>query len=141
MLPRCGETSTLSREATLAARWLHEPHPISNKPVMSGFPHPAGRYRPGGSAFSSTGCLSCRDIKGFLTRRWELIRPVCGEASALARGAPLAARWLHEPQPISNHEVGVGVPHPAERYRPGGSAFSCPSRLSCRDMQGFLIRG
>ena len=27
----------MARGATLAARWLHEPHPISNKPVGWGF--------------------------------------------------------------------------------------------------------
>ena len=59
-----------------------------------GFPHLAGRYRPGVSAFSSPGCF-CRDIEGFLTRGWELILPGCGRTSALARGATLAARWLH----------------------------------------------
>ena len=42
-------------------------------------------------------------------RGWELILPGCGGTSALARGATLAARWLHEPQPISNHpEWGWG---------------------------------
>ena len=43
------------REATLAARWLHEPQPISNQPVALGFPHLAGRYRPEGSAFRPRG--------------------------------------------------------------------------------------
>ena len=32
----CGGTSTLARGATLAARWLHEPHLISNQPVGLG---------------------------------------------------------------------------------------------------------
>ena len=137
----CGGTSTLSRGATLAARWLHERQPISNHPVGLGFPHPVGRYRSGGSAFTSPDCWSCRCIKGFLIRGWELILPGCGGTSALARGATLAARWLHEPQPISNHPVGLGFPHPAGRYRPGGFAFSSPYGWSCRDMDGFLIRG
>ena len=44
ILPGCGGTSTLARGATLAVRWLHEPHPISNQPVGLGFPHPAGRH-------------------------------------------------------------------------------------------------
>ena len=123
ILPVSGATSTLARGATLAARWLHEPQPISNHPVGLGFPHPAGRYRPGGSAFSSPGCWSCRDMEGFLTRGWELILPGCGGTSALARGATLAARWLHEPQPISNQPVGLGFPHLTGRHRPGGSAF------------------
>ena len=73
ILPRCGGTSTLARGATLAALWPHEPQPISNHPVRSGLPHPAGRYRPGGSAFSSPSCWSCRDMEGLLSRGWELI--------------------------------------------------------------------
>ena len=35
-------------------------------------------------------------MEGFLIRVWELILPECGGISALARGATLAARWLHE---------------------------------------------
>ena len=34
-------------------RRLHEPQPISSQPMRLGFPHPAGRYRPRGSSFSS----------------------------------------------------------------------------------------
>ena len=124
ILPGCGGTSALARGATLAARWLHEPQPISNHPVGLGFPHPSERYRPGGSAFASPGCWSCRDMEGFLTRGWEFILPGCGGTSAFTRGATLAARWFHEPQPISNGPVELGFPHPAGRYRPEGSAFS-----------------
>ena len=124
----------MAREATLAARWLHEPQPISNHPEGLGFLHLAGRYHPGGSAISSPGCWSCRCMDGFLNRGWELILSGCGGTSALARGATLAALWLHEPQPISNHLVGLGLPHPAGRYRPGGFAFSSPG-WSYRDME------
>ena len=131
----------MSREATLAARWLHEPQTISNQPVGSGFPHLAERYRPGGSAFSSPGCWSCRCMKEFLTRGWEIIIPGFGRTTALSRGATLAACWLHEPQLISNQPVGLGFPHPAVRYRPGGSAFSSSGCWSCRDMEDFMNRG
>ena len=131
----------MSRGATLAARWLDGPQPISNHPVGLGFPHPARRYRPGGSAFSSLGCWSCRDVKGFLIQRWELILPRCGGTSALSRGATLAARRLHEPQPISNHTVRLEFPHPAGRYRPGRYVFSSPGCWSCRYIEGFLLRG
>ena len=48
-------------------------------------------------------------MERFLTRGWELILPGCGGTSALARGATVAARWLHEPQPISKHPVGLGL--------------------------------
>ena len=57
-------------------------------------------------------------MEGFLTPRWELILSGCGGTSALARGATLAARWLHESQPISNQSVELGFPQPAGRYRP-----------------------
>ena len=40
-------------------------HPISNQPVGLGFPHLAGRYRPGGSAFSSPDSWSYRDMERF----------------------------------------------------------------------------
>ena len=97
ILSGCGLTSALARGATLAARWLHEPHPTSNHLVGLGFPNPAGRYRPGGSAFMSPGCWSCKDMERLLTRGWELILPGYGGSSALARGTTLAARWFHEP--------------------------------------------
>ena len=35
-------TSTLAGGATLAARWLHEPQPISNQPVVVGISIPCG---------------------------------------------------------------------------------------------------
>ena len=88
-----------------------------------GFPHPAGRYRPRGSALLSPRCWSRRDMEGFLTRGWERILPGCGGTSALAQGATFDPRWLQEPQRISNHPTGLGFPHPTGRYRPEGSAF------------------
>ena len=136
-----GATSTLTGGATLAARWLHEPQLISNPPVWLGIPHRAGRYRRGGSPFSSPDCWRCKCMEGFLIRGWELILRGCGGTSTLSRGATLAARWLHEPQPIRNQPVGLGFPHLAWRYRVGGSAFLCPGCWSCRDVEGFLIRG
>ena len=84
ILSGCGGTSALAHGATLAARWLHVPQPISNQSVGFGFPHLSGRYRPGGSAVSSPGCWSYREMEGFLTRGWELILSGCGGTSALA---------------------------------------------------------
>ena len=40
-------------------------------------------------------------MKGFLTRRWELILPGCGGTAALARGAILAARLLQIPSQLA----------------------------------------
>ena len=61
----------------------------------------------------------------FRKRGWEPIIPRCGGTSTLAREATLAARRLHEPQPISDQPMGVGFPQRAERYRTG-SLFSSP---------------
>ena len=52
---------------------------------------------------------------------WEIILPGCAGASALAQGATLTARWLHEPQPISNQLVGCargGIEPGDLRFRP-----------------------
>ena len=106
-----------------------------------GFSPCVGRYRPVGSPSWFPVCWNCRDIEGFLIRGWDLNLPVSGATSALAGEATLAARWLHEPQPISNHPVGLGFPHTAGPYRPGRSALSFPGCWSCRDMEGFLIQG
>ena len=140
-LPGFAGTAAFARGATLTARWLDEPQPISNHPAGLGFPQRAGRYQPEGSAFSSPGWWSCTDMDGFLIRGLEIILPGCGGTSSLARGATLATRSLHEPQPISNHPVGLGFSHPAGRYRPGGSAFLSPGCWIFKDMEGFLIRG
>ena len=115
----------LSRGETLAARWFHEPQPISDQLVGLGFPHRAVRYRPGGSSFSSPVCWRCRDVEGFLIWGWELILPELGETSVLDRGATLAARWLLEPQPISNHPVGLGFHTARGGIDPGDLSF-CP---------------
>ena len=102
ILPVSGTTSTLARAATFAARWLNKSQPISNQPEGLEFLHCAGRHRPGRSPFSSPGCWSSRGKQGFLIRGWEIILLGCGRTSTLARGETLAARWLHESQPISN---------------------------------------
>ena len=34
ILPECDRTSKLARTATLAARWINEPHPVSNQSVV-----------------------------------------------------------------------------------------------------------
>ena len=116
ILPGCGETSALARGATLAARWLHEPQPISNHPVRLGLPHPAGRYRPGASAFTSSGCWSCR-------------------------ASPRCAGSVYDPRTISDRPVGLGFPHRAGRFRPGEQPLSSPDCRSCKYIEGFLIRG
>ena len=128
ILPGCGGTSTLARGATVAARSLDEPQPISNQPVGLGFPHLARRYRPRGSPFSSPGIWICRCMEGFIVKGWETILPGC-------------AGSMYDPQPISDRPARLGFPHHAGRFRPGGSPFSYPGCRSCKDMEGFLIRG
>ena len=140
-ISRCGGTAALARGATLATRWLQRLQPISNRPVGLGFPHRAGRYQPGNISVTAPGCKRCRGYERFLTRGREPILPGCGMTAALARDAILAARWLQKPQPISNRPVELGFPHPAGRYRPGGSTFTTPGCWSCRDMDGCLTRG
>ena len=49
--------------------------------------------------------------------------PLVRRDLGVARGATLAARWLHDPQPTSNHPVGLGFLHPAGRYRSGAVRF------------------
>ena len=142
--PVSGATSALAGGATLAARWLHEPQPISNQPVWLGFPHLAGKYRPGDPRFRpKVDEVSCRDMEGYLIQGQDPVLPGCGGTSTLSREATLAARWLHETQPIrmSNPPVGLGLPHLAGRHRPGGSTFSSPGCWSCTDVEIFLIRG
>ena len=82
-------------------RWLHEPQPISNQPVGLGFPHRAGRYRPGEPPFLSLDWWSCRYMEGFMIWGWHFILSGC--------------RWLY----------ALGFPHSAGRYRPGDHR-SCP---------------
>ena len=60
---------------------MYDPQPVSNRPVGLGFPHRAGRFRPGESPSSSPGCRSCKGIEVFLIRGWEPIFP--------------GVRWFH----------------------------------------------
>ena len=61
------EESLIRRWATISPkwRWLHDPQPISDQPVGSGFPHRPRQYLPGGSPFfvpGSSELLMCRMI-------------------------------------------------------------------------------
>ena len=57
------------------ARWLDEPQPISNEPIVLGLPHRAGRYLPGGWPLSSPVCWSCRHVKAFASGGGTLSSP------------------------------------------------------------------
>ena len=66
--------------------------PINDRTAGLGFPHRAGRFRPGGSPFPSSGCRSYRCIEGFSNRGWRPILPGCGEIARFSRGATPATR-------------------------------------------------
>ena len=51
IFPECGETSTLARRATLAACWLHEPHPSATSQLGWGFHTLRGGIDPGDLRF------------------------------------------------------------------------------------------
>ena len=62
-------------------------------------------------------------MEGFLIQGCDLILAGCGGISTLSRGATLAARWLHELQPITNHPVGLGFNTVRGGIDPGGLRF------------------
>ena len=49
-LPRVRRDCNVDQRGN-SRRWLHEPHPIANKPVGLAFPNAVGRYRPRGLRF------------------------------------------------------------------------------------------
>ena len=104
---------------------IYEPQPISDKLMGLGFPHRAGRCRPGRSSLSSPGCwdcvirlslgklpvnlwqvvkrtntplitVGCRNTEGFMTRGWGSILPGCSE-NLLPRWTSIlpGRRWLY----------------------------------------------
>ena len=106
---------------------MYDPQPISDRPAILGFPHHAGRFRPGGSPFSSPGCRSCRCMEGFLIRGWDPVVP--------------GWRWLYFRAPANQQSVSrVGFSTRPRRFRPGGSPLSSPGCRSCRCMEGVLNR-
>jgi len=92
ILPECDQNSVLVRGATLAARSVLHHHLTSNPPVVLGLPHRAGRQRPVWSRLSPPRFRSCTDTDWFWFWGCDLIHPVSGANSALARGATLPAR-------------------------------------------------
>ena len=88
-----------------------------------GFPHRVGRYRPVGSPSWFPVCWNCRDGDEFLIWGWDLNLPVSGATSTLTGGATLAARWLHEPRPISNQPVWLGFHTVWGGIDPGDARF------------------
>ena len=87
-------------------RWFHEPQPISNQPVGLGFPHRAGRYRPGVPPF----------------RPHFAVFVIHGRISDPGMGSypPRVCLALPSTNPR------LGFPHRAGPYRPGGPPFTSP---------------
>ena len=140
ILPGCSGTSALAREATIAACCLHEPQPISNQPVGLGFQHHAGRYRPGGSAFSSPASWSCRDMDGFLTGDGELSSPGAAGPQRWPEGQLSPRAGSMSPSQSAIPLWGWGF-HTLRAVSTRGICVFVPSIWSCRCMAGFLMRG
>ena len=141
-VPGCGGTFTLPRGAALAERWLHESQPISDRPMWVGFPHRAGRHRPGGSPPSSPGFWSCRCMLynlGVEPHPTRVQRDL--GASLLGGGNSCCALALHEPQPIGNQPMWVGCPQRAGRYRTEGPPALSPGCWSSNCRETFMVRG
>ena len=130
ILPVSDATSTSARGATLAAaRWRHEPQPISNQPVGVRVSTPCGAVSIRGISVFPPGCWSCRDMEGFMIQRRERTLPP-------SRGCA-GYIYIYEHQPIRDRLVGLGFPHRAGRCRPGGTPFSSPGYRSCICVEGF----
>ena len=67
--------------------------------------------------------VTVKRLEGFIFRGWDLVLLGFGGTLTLARGVNLASRYVHEPQPISNHPVELGFPHRVGWYRSVGSPF------------------
>ena len=111
---------------------LYDPQPISDRPVRLGFPHGAGRFRPGGSPISSPG-WSCKGIEGFLIREWKPILPgvrwLCVRSPANHR--PASAAGVSTPcGAVSTRGITVFVPGLSYLYIYGG--ISDPGMGPCR---------
>ena len=82
---------------------MYDPQSISDWPVGLVFPHRAGRFRLGGSPFSSPGCRSCKGLEGILIGGCEPILLGCAGST-------------YDPQPIRDRPAGLGVPHRVGRF-------------------------
>ena len=130
----------MTQGATFAARCLHEPHPISNHPV--GLPSGAEVSTPCGTVSTREICvfvpgllylqrhgrisdknLSSPGVAG--PRRWPKGQR-SPRAASMSPIQPAITQW--------GYPVGFEFPHPAEKYRPGGSAVFSLGCSSCRDM-------
>ena len=111
-------------------------HAISQ--VGLGFPHRAGRYRPGRSLISSPVRLSSIDVEISVNRGRDPILPKCGATVTFPRPTTLVERpapphWMivGVGTPLTNgvpgkkwkQPTGLGFPHRADRHYLGGHPF------------------
>ena len=77
-----------------------------------GFPHRAGRYRPGESPFSSPGCWFFRCMEGFVIRGWYSISSP-GTHGSTSHILLAISRWCQ-----GFHAMGSGVDPGSRRFHP-----------------------
>ena len=113
----------------LGWRWLYSRAPANQRSASwTGVSTPCGTVSTRGITVFAPGCRSCRCMEGFLIRGWDFF--VHGW------------RWRYSRAPVNQRSaVGLGLPHSAGRFQPGGSPFSSPGCRSCRCTEGFLFRG
>ena len=136
----------MAQETTFAARYLHEPHPVSNHPV--GLPSGVEVSTPCGAVSTREICVF---VPGLYLQRYGTIYD--GNLSSPGVAGP--RRWpkgqrsprAASTSPIQSaitqwgYPVGLRFPHPAGRYRPGRyNVYLSPACCICRDMEGFLTR-
>ena len=142
ILPVCGASSTLAQGATLAARWLHGPQPISNQ--SEGF-----------GVFTPRGAVSTRGISVFVPGLWELWKlrkiPHPGMGSLSSAGVAGHRRWpegqlsphadFMSPNQSASSQWGWGFHAVWDGIDPGDFRFRPWVVGSCRDLGGLIISG
>ena len=119
---------------------MYDPQPVSDRPVGLGFPHRTGRFRPGGSAFSSSGFRSCKGIKVFFIRGWKPIFPGVPwlYVRSPANQQPASGAGVSTPcGAVSTRETTVFVPRLSELQMYGGSCD--PGMGLCRPRVALIL--
>ena len=119
------------------AAWAPANHP---SPSGVGVSTPAGRYRPGRSAFSFPGFYSCCDMERFPMRRSTLIFPGAARPRYWPRGQLSPRASSMGPIQSAVTQWCWGFHTLRDKYRPGGSAFSAPGCSCNKDTVEFPIQ-
>ena len=142
ILPGCGVTSTLARGATLAARWLREPQPTSNRPVGLGFPHLAGWYiDPGNLRFRPRVVGVVQIWKDFCSGDGKSSSPGAAGPRRCPEGQLSPRAGSMSPSESAITQWGWGFYTAWGGIDPGDLCLSPRVCWSSRYMEGFLIRG